>query len=121
VSADSCSRGKSRACTNQRPPQPYSVLRWDYRCRRVSDRHRLPRQSFSFTAHHAHAFVLLGHSQRDRGACLNHKLPGLEGKYNTHDYFAERKAALETWTALLLEIERGERKVTPMRSRRSNP
>jgi len=52
--------------------------------------------------------------------CLNHKLPGLQGVYNTHDYFAERKAALETWTALLLEIERGERKVTPMRSRRSN-
>ncbi len=33
---------------------------------------------------------------------------------------AERKAALETWTALLLEIGRGERKVAPMRSRRSN-
>jgi hypothetical protein len=30
------------------------------------------------------------------------------------------KAALETWTALLLEIERGERKVAPLRSRRSN-
>jgi integrase len=52
--------------------------------------------------------------------CLNHKLPGVQGVYNTHDYFAERKAALETWTALLLEIERGERKVAPMRSRRSN-
>jgi integrase len=52
--------------------------------------------------------------------CLNHKLPGLQGVYNTHDYFAERKAALETWAALLLEIERGERKVTPMRSRRSS-
>jgi hypothetical protein len=36
--------------------------------------------------------------------CLNHKLPGVQGVYNTHDYFAERKAALETWTALLLEI-----------------
>ena len=52
--------------------------------------------------------------------CLNHKLPGLQGVYNTHDYFAERKAALETWTALLLEIERGERKVAPTRSRRLN-
>jgi hypothetical protein len=30
--------------------------------------------------------------------CLNHKLPGLRGVYNTHDYFAERKAALEAWT-----------------------
>jgi integrase len=52
--------------------------------------------------------------------CLNHKLPGIQGVYNTHDYFAERRAALETWTALLLEIERGERKVAPMRSRRTN-
>ena len=52
--------------------------------------------------------------------CLNHKLPSIQAVYNTHDYFAERKAALETWTALLLEIERGERKVAPMRSRRSN-
>jgi integrase len=52
--------------------------------------------------------------------CLNHKLPGVQGVYHTHDYFAERKAALETWAALLLEIERGERKVAPMRSRRSN-
>jgi integrase len=51
---------------------------------------------------------------------LNHKLPSLQGAYNTHDYFAERKAALETWTALLLEIERGERKVAYLRSRRSN-
>ena len=52
--------------------------------------------------------------------CLNHKLPGVQGVYNTHDYFAERKAALETWTSLLLEMERGEGKVAPMRSRRSN-
>ena len=32
--------------------------------------------------------------------CLNHKLPGIQAVYNTHDYFAERRAALETWTAL---------------------
>jgi hypothetical protein len=41
------------------------------------------------------------------------KLPGNQGAYNTHDYFAERKGALETWTALLLEFKRGERKVAP--------
>ncbi len=41
--------------------------------------------------------------------CLNHKLHGIQGVYNRHDYFAERRAALETWTALFLEIERGER------------
>jgi integrase len=52
--------------------------------------------------------------------CLNHKLPGIQAVYNTHDFFAERRAALETWTALLLEIERGERKVAPLRSRRAN-
>jgi integrase len=52
--------------------------------------------------------------------CLNHKLPGIQGVYNRHDYFAERRAALETWTALLLEIERGERKVAPLRLRRTS-
>ena len=51
--------------------------------------------------------------------CLNHKLPGIQGVYNRRDYFAERRAALETWTALLLEIERGERKVAPLRLRRT--
>jgi integrase len=53
--------------------------------------------------------------------CLNHRLPGIQGVYNTHDYFTERRRALETWTFLLLEIERGEQKVTPMRSRRARP
>jgi len=52
--------------------------------------------------------------------CLNHKLPGIQSVYNTHDYFVERRAALESWTALLLEIERGERKVTALKSRRAN-
>ena len=33
--------------------------------------------------------------------CLNHKLKGVEGIYNRHDYFAERKAALEGWGQLL--------------------
>jgi hypothetical protein len=46
--------------------------------------------------------------------CLGHKLRGVEGTYNTHDYLTERRAALVTWTAALLEIERGERKVLPM-------
>ena len=52
--------------------------------------------------------------------CLNHRLPGIQRVYNTHDYFAERRTALETWTALLLAIERVERKVTPMRQRRAS-
>jgi integrase len=52
--------------------------------------------------------------------CLNHRLPGIQSVYNTHDYFAERRAALESWTALLLEIERGGRKVTALKSRRAS-
>jgi hypothetical protein len=39
----------------------------------------------------------------------------LEGVYNTHDYLNERRVALEKWTAVLLAIESGERKITPMR------
>ncbi len=49
--------------------------------------------------------------------CLNHKLPRIQRLYGTHDYFTEHRAVLESWTALLLEIERGERKVTSIRRR----
>jgi hypothetical protein len=51
--------------------------------------------------------------------CLGHKLRGVEGTYNTHDYLSERRTALEIWTAVLLEIERDERKVTTIRQRRA--
>jgi len=47
--------------------------------------------------------------------CLGHKLRGIEGTYNRHDYFDERRAALEQWTKLVTQAERGERKVVPMR------
>ncbi len=47
--------------------------------------------------------------------CLGHKLRGVEGTYNTHDYLNERRAALEAWTALLLDVESGAQKVTPIR------
>ncbi len=46
--------------------------------------------------------------------CLNHQLRGVEGVYNTHDYFEERRSALNAWTNLLLDIENGVRKVTPI-------
>ncbi|MGH8291166.1 MAG: tyrosine-type recombinase/integrase [Steroidobacteraceae bacterium] len=49
--------------------------------------------------------------------CLGHAIRGLEGTYDRHDYFKERRAALESWTAMLLGIERGERKVEPLRHR----
>lgn len=47
--------------------------------------------------------------------CLGHKLRGVEGTYDRHDYFKERRTALESWTTLLLAIERGECNVAPLR------
>lgn len=44
--------------------------------------------------------------------CLGHSLRGVEGTYDRHDYFVERRAALAQWTTLLLDAERGQRKVT---------
>ena len=38
--------------------------------------------------------------------CLNHKLKGVEGIYNRHDYFEERRRALEAWGQLLLKLGR---------------
>jgi integrase len=51
--------------------------------------------------------------------CLGHKIRGVEGTYDRHDYFDERRKALEQWTAVLLDAERGERKVTPIGRKRS--
>lgn len=39
--------------------------------------------------------------------CLNHKIKGVEGIYNRHDYFDERKSALNKWAALLQALEEG--------------
>ena len=39
--------------------------------------------------------------------CLNHKIKGVEGIYNRHDYFDERKAALNEWDKLLNALEEG--------------
>lgn len=44
--------------------------------------------------------------------CLGHAIRGVEGTYDRHDYFKERRAALEQWTALLIEAERGESRIT---------
>jgi integrase len=51
--------------------------------------------------------------------CLGHRLSGVEGTYNTHDYFEERRAALLQWTALVTDAEHGRRKVTPIRRKGS--
>ncbi|MCV5830897.1 site-specific integrase, partial [Escherichia coli] len=48
--------------------------------------------------------------------CLNHKIKGVEGIYNRHQYFDERRAALTQWAGLLVALERGEEyNVTPLR------
>ncbi len=39
--------------------------------------------------------------------CLNHKLPGVEGIYDRHGYFEERKNALKTWCNYLSQISLG--------------
>lgn len=38
--------------------------------------------------------------------CLNHRIKGVEGIYNRHDYFEERKIALKKWCDLLVLLEK---------------
>jgi integrase len=47
--------------------------------------------------------------------CLGHKLKGVEGTYDRHDYFNERRLALSQWTRLIVDAERGKSTVTPIR------
>ncbi|MDE2107830.1 MAG: tyrosine-type recombinase/integrase, partial [Gammaproteobacteria bacterium] len=50
---------------------------------------------------------------------LNHKLRGVEGTYNQHDYFDERRDALAVWGDLLVSLESGaDRSVIPLAERR---
>jgi len=46
--------------------------------------------------------------------CLGHKLRGVEGTYDRHDYFNERRAALERWSVLIVQAERGQARVVPI-------
>lgn len=39
--------------------------------------------------------------------CLGHAIRGVEGTYDRHNYFKERRTALEQWTGVLMEAERG--------------
>ena len=53
--------------------------------------------------------------------CLNHKLRGVVGIYNRHDYFEERKSALQAWADLLTELESGDSgKVVPIKKRKAS-
>ncbi|AHE73633.1 integrase [Enterobacter ludwigii] len=48
--------------------------------------------------------------------CLNHRIKGVEGIYNRHQYFDERRHALELWAELLASLEQGgDYNVTPLR------
>jgi len=49
--------------------------------------------------------------------CLNHKPKGVEAVYNKHTYFAERRAALQSWADLLVQIEAGKSNVVPIRGK----
>jgi len=50
--------------------------------------------------------------------CLNHTIKGVEGTYDRHSYFEERKHALGVWVDLLQALERGEKyKVVPFPAR----
>ena len=63
-------------------------------------------------------FAALGIPPHIAERCLNHKLKGIEGIYNVHDYFEERKAALNAWAGLLGQLEHGDTdKVVPIKSR----
>lgn len=36
--------------------------------------------------------------------CLNHRLPGINDTYDTHDYMDDRRDALELWAAKLEKL-----------------
>jgi integrase len=59
----------------------------------------------------------LGVRREVAGRCLGHSIRGVEGTYDRHDYFKERRAALEQWTAVLIDAEQGVRKVTAIGQR----
>jgi len=46
-----------------------------------------------------------------------HAIRGVEGIYDRHDYFKERCAALEQWTGLVIDAERGVLKVAAISHR----
>ena len=52
--------------------------------------------------------------------CLNHRIKGVEGIYNRHDYYEERRAALSQWCNLIMALEKGEDyNIVPMRRRKT--
>lgn len=51
----------------------------------------------------------LGVSRDISEMCLNHKLRGVEGIYDQHTYYEERRAALELWAKFLTTCQSGEK------------
>lgn len=82
------------------------------------------KQSENFTLHdfrrtartHLEALGIAPHVAE---RCLNHKVKGVEGIYNRHDYFEERKMALQKWADLLEQCERGGAEVIELRPAKS--
>lgn len=61
----------------------------------------------------------LGVTREVAERALNHALKDVEGIYNRHDYFEERKQALTLWADLLTSLESGKaRSVVPLAERR---
>lgn len=50
--------------------------------------------------------------------CLNHVIKGVEGRYDRYDYFEERRAALDKWAALLVQLESGGAEVVEIKERK---
>ena len=46
----------------------------------------------------------LGVSRDISEMCLNHKLPGVEGIYDQHSYYEERRVALKKWADFLVTL-----------------
>jgi integrase len=53
--------------------------------------------------------------------CLNHKIDGVEGIYNRHAYFNERREALAKWAAVVEACETPGSNVVPMTGRHKRP
>ncbi|MFL9930883.1 integrase arm-type DNA-binding domain-containing protein [Paraburkholderia sp. RL18-103-BIB-C] len=51
----------------------------------------------------------LGVSREISEMCLNHKLQGVEGIYDQHTYYEERRAALELWARFIATCQAGEK------------
>jgi integrase len=84
-------------------------------------RSQMPKDLEPFTIHDLRRtarshFPKLGIADKIAERCLNHKIPGVEGIYDRHEYFDERREALTTWARFVDECEAGKSSnVVPMK------